>query len=132
MPAWLDKQAIELFHKDNLRLFGGLAGKADQATIESTLARPKQLLAYKPESSLFELAAAYGYGFCRNHCFPDGNKRIALASTDTFLMINGFELVADEAETAGTIIDLAAGLLSENELAEWITANSAPIDDGLI
>ncbi|WP_083775297.1 Fic family protein [Gloeothece citriformis] len=31
------------------------------------------------------MATAYGYGFLKNHCFVDGNKRVALISVYTFL-----------------------------------------------
>ena len=61
----------------------------------------------------------------RSHCFPDGNKRVALAIIDVFLQLNGFELNASEADAASTILALAAGDLTEDELADWITANSA-------
>jgi death on curing protein len=42
------------------------------------------------------LAAAYAYELIKNHCFIDGNKRIALIAAYTFLAINGVELNALE------------------------------------
>jgi death on curing protein len=76
------------------------------------------------------LAAAYGFGLARGHCFPDGNKRVALATMDVFLQLNGYELTAaDSPETVATIRALAAGELTESELGVWITANYKPLDD---
>jgi death-on-curing protein len=71
------------------------------------------------------LAAAYGFALARGHCFPDGNKRVALAIIDVFLRMNGMELTADEPDAVSTIQSLAAGDLTEDQLAEWISANSA-------
>lgn len=100
--------------------------------LAATLARPQHLLAYEPESSLFELAAAYGYGFARNHCFPDGNKRVALASMDIFLMLNGHDLVPDEAEAVAIVNAVAADEFSQADLAEWLEHNSTPLAEGEI
>ncbi len=92
--------------------------------MEANLARPRHLLTYETDSTIPRLAASYGFGFARNHCFPDGNKRIALAAIGVFLADNDFEFIADEVETVVTIRAVAAGELSEAELAAWIEANS--------
>ena len=129
---WLERRDIDLFHGDLLEQFGGLAGPPDEGALEATLARPQQLLNYEPESTVFDLAAAYGYGFARNHCFPDGNKRVALAAMDVFLAINDIDLIPDEAEAVVIVNSLAAGDMSQEELAEWLQANSGPLEEGAI
>ena len=40
-----------------------------------------------------------------------------------FLKLNGFNLVASQPEAYRTMIDLAAGAMSEEEFAAWIQAN---------
>ena len=72
------------------------------------------------------MAASYGFGFARNHCFPDGNKRLALVSIDVILQVNEYELCADEADAVAVIRELASGDISEADLANWITENFAP------
>jgi death-on-curing protein len=129
---WLERRDIDLFHGDLLEKFGGLDGSPDEGAIEATLARPQHLLAYQPESTIFELAAAYGYGFARNHCFPDGNKRVALAAMDVFLMLNGQDLIVDEAEAVVIVETVAAGDLSQEELANWLASNTSPLAEGEI
>ena len=47
------------------------------------------------------------------------DKRIALAIIDVFMQLNGFELIAREEDAVLTIRSLAAGELSETELARW-------------
>ena len=75
------------------------------------------------------LAASYAYGFARNHCFPDGNKRIALASLGIFLMDNSYAFNADEVDAVVTIRAVAAGEMGEEELTAWIEANSDELDE---
>jgi death-on-curing protein len=66
----------------------------------------------------------YGYGLAKNHCFIDGNKRIALAAIALFLRKNGCQLVAPEAEVVETILRLAEGAMDQEQLAAWIAENS--------
>jgi death-on-curing protein len=44
--------------------------------------------------TLNEKAAALGYSLIRNHGFLDGNKRIAHAAMEVFLVMNEFEISA--------------------------------------
>src|SRR5580700_5923265 len=102
----------------------------DEGLLESALARPQNLVAYG-SPSLSELAAAYGFGLAKNHPFLDGNKRIALAAVAVFPDVNGYELVAPQPDTVATILRLAAGELSEAQLAAWIGANIRPFNPGV-
>ena len=107
--------------------FGGLSGLSKEGALAATLARPKHHLDYEPNSSLYDLAAAYGFGFARNHCFTDGNKRIALAAMDIFLSLNGLDLVPDEAEAVVMVNALAAGEASQEDIAKWLESNCAAL-----
>ena len=128
MPVWLDVSDVIYFHRETLDEHGGLPGLPDQGALESTITRPRNPVVYHEEATIFQLAAAYGFGFARNHCFPDGNKRLALISIDVFLQINGHELVAEEADAVLTIQEVASGDLTESDLAAWIAENSIPFD----
>ncbi len=123
-PKWLSKKALLLLQEESLAEFGGAGGLRDEGLLESALARPINLHAYQPNSSLAELAAAYGYGIAKNHAFVDGNKRVAFLSLGVFLSLNGYSLVVNQAEAVETILALAAGELEEAELASWIAKNS--------
>lgn len=104
---------------------GGVTAPAKAESLESALDRPRNLVAYAQISPAIErLAAAYGFGLARDHCFADGNKRIALAAVDAFLQLNGRELTASEPDAVVTIVALAAGQLSEESFAAWIVTNS--------
>jgi death on curing protein len=113
-------------HAKLLAEFGGLPGLPREARLQSALARPQQLFTYgDPAPSTAQLAAAYGFALARNHCFSDGNKRIALAVVDVFLRMNGSSLTASEEDAADTIRRLASGELTEAEFAAWIAASMA-------
>ena len=91
----------------------------DEGLFESALARPRNLAAYgAPDAAA--LAASYAFGLAKNHPFIDGNKRTALVVCEIFLIDNGYELEAGDAELAVLFEDLAAGELSEDELAAWL------------
>ncbi|MGD0201275.1 MAG: type II toxin-antitoxin system death-on-curing family toxin [Bryobacteraceae bacterium] len=122
-PRWIPAPAALAIHAELMAEHGGAAGVRDENVLQATLARPRNLHAYA-RPSLFELAAAYAFGFARNHPFVDGNKRMALAALDVFLRMNRYELAADEPEAASTIWALAEGRVSEAELARWIKRNT--------
>jgi death-on-curing protein len=132
LADWLERRDVDYNYEILMAEHGGLLGLPNEDALAATLARPQQLLAYEPESTLFELAAAYAYGFARNHCFPDGNKRLALAAMDAFLMLNGQDLVPDEAEAVVIINEVAADEFSQEDLAEWLEQNSTPLAEGEI
>jgi len=122
-PIWLRLEAILAAHDEQLAEHGGGAGIRDQGLLESALARPLNVRAYG-ESSLARLAAAYAFGIAKNHPFVDGNKRAALVAAELFLAVNGFDLIADDVEVVKVFLALAAGGVSEEELAAWIDRNS--------
>jgi death on curing protein len=126
-PKWLSRDIVVAIHGELIAEHGGLSGVRDEGLLESALARANNRRAYA-EPSRYELAAAYGFGLAKNHPFLDGNKRIALASIDVFLQLNGFALAASEVETVAVIRDLAAGEIDEDTLARWIEANASPFD----
>lgn len=124
-PAWVPPRAVIAIQAELIAEHGGLAGPPRVNDLEAALARPRHLLVYADAPpTLARLAAAYGFALARGHCFPDGNKRVALAIIDVFLRLNGRELTATEENAASTIQELAAGELTEAALADWIDSNS--------
>ncbi len=121
-PRWLDQRALVLLHAESLAEHGGLWGLRDEAALQSALARPRNVHAYKPSADAAGLAAAYGFGIVRGHPFSDGNKRAGFLAIGLFLELNGFDFDVDEADAVKTILELAAGNLTEKALAEWIRA----------
>lgn len=105
-------------HAEQIAEHGGGEGLRDTGSLDSAMARPMNLVAYgRPDAA--DLAAAYAYGIARNHPFVDGNKRTAAVVSETFLMLNGYELIATDPEVVVAFLALAAGELSEAEVADW-------------
>ena len=127
-PCWLDTRDICAIQNEIIVQSGGDAGILNEGALESTLNKPKNLYCYGDDITLFPLAAAYGYGLVKNHCFIDGNKRIALIAVYTFLSINGIELTASEADAANFFLELAASQENQEEgmsrLVNWLQINS--------
>lgn len=123
-PRWLTRDIVIALHGELIAEHGGPAGLRDRASLESAVARPQQKHHYDPQDIL-GLAAAYAFGLCSNHPFVDGNKRVALASLDVFLRLNGWALMATEVDAVTTILELASGRLSEDGLADWVRKNAA-------
>lgn len=122
-PRWIDKRALLLLHDEDLAEHGGLPGLRDEGMLDSALARPLNLLA-DGEPTMAALAASYAFGIARNHPFADGNKRAALLATGLFLGINGMSFKPDKVEAYKVYFALAAGEVTEAELAAWIERNS--------
>ncbi len=90
----------------------------DAGALESAMARPRNLAVYgDPDAAV--LAAAYAFGIARNHPFVDGNERTAAVVAETFLVLNGYRLDTSDAELVVAFFALAAGDLTEAEMADW-------------
>jgi death on curing protein len=126
-PRWLTKAMVLALQRAQLAEHGGAPGLRDDALLESALGRAEQKLAYEPESDAASLAAAYGFGLARNHAFVDGNKRAAFLAMYVFLALNGYDLDASEPDVVDTIQRLAAGQLTEEQLADWVRARMRPV-----
>ena len=121
--VWVLDEVVLAVHEEQLAEHGGLLGVRDHGAVESALARPRNLVAHEACEDLARLTAAYVYGIARNHGFADGKKRTALVVADLFLMLNGYELVSSPADNVLTILRVADGTPSEEELTLWIREN---------
>lgn len=124
-PRWLTMRDVEGMHGEQLALFGGPSGIRDKGLLESALDRPRNKWAYEG-SDLPDLAAAYAFGISRNHPFVDGNKRTAFAAMMAFLRFNGVRFSPPSVQATAIMLDLAAGLVSEEGLSRWIRDNWPP------
>ena len=123
--TWINKGIVIALHDEQIAEHGGQAGLRDEGLLESALARPVNRATYGGEG-VADLAAAYGYGVALNHPFFDGNKRTALVAMELFLVLNGYELKADDASCLEILLSLAEGSLSEEGLSTWLKNNISP------
>jgi death-on-curing protein len=121
----IDRRALELLHDLSLSEHGGASGLRDEGLLESALARPLNLVAYGTPD-VADLAACYGVGPAKNHPFVDGNKRAAFLAVGLFLSLNGWRLVASQADATLTMLAVAAGQMDETTFAGWLRRHSRP------
>ena len=121
----LNAAVLQAVHLEQLAEHGGAAGTRDEGLFESALARPQNLALYG-DPDVFDLSAAYAVALAKNHPFIDGNKRTAYVAMELFLMLNGFELTADDASATLTMLAVAAGDIDEPTLAQWLRDHNAP------
>lgn len=107
---------------------GGSPGIRDHGLIDSAIAQPKAAFGGQEfYSSLPEKAAALGYSLAMNHAFIDGNKRIAHAAVEAFLLRNKYELAVGVDEQEATILQLASGQLTRQQFEDWIRTHIVAI-----
>ena len=128
-PVWITVAFSEAVHDRQLAEHGGSTGIRDRTLLESALARPQQLFAYGGDEVDFAaLAAAYAFGVARNPPFVDGNKRTAYVICRSFLVLNGWDFTNRREDRYPVFLGLAAGDVTEAELAAWLRERIRPED----
>jgi death on curing protein len=118
--VYLTVAEVLAIHHRQIEDYGGMHGLRDRAALEAAVFR-SQTGYY---NSLAEEAAALMESLAGNHTFLDGNNRIAFDATHTFLLVNGFTLVADPAETYVFMThSIAQGRFRFPVILDWINAH---------
>lgn len=116
-------EILEIYRRV-MELSGGMAGVRDVGALESAVAQPRMTFAGEDlYPTIVDKAAALGFSIIQNHPFIDGNKRTGHATMETFLLLNGHEIVADVSEQVGTILLIASGRMDRHEFAAWLGNN---------
>lgn len=128
-PAWrwIRESSVLAIHEEQIAEHGGLAGVRDLPLLQSALARPQNLAAYA-SPDVADLAASYAVGVARSHAFLDGNKRTAWVVAETFLLKNGYELIARDEDGVTAMLTVADGTMQEQEFAIWLRAYIRPLN----
>ncbi len=112
---------VVALHRALLESSGGAPGIRDLGALESALAQPRASFGGADlHASLPAKAAALGCSLALNHAFVDGNKRVAHAAMEVFLMLNGYEIVAPVDEQEPLMLDLATGHVTREQLTRWV------------
>lgn len=99
----------------------------DVGLLQSSLARPNTTL-YGADAypSLDLKAAALMHSIVTSHPLIDGNKRTAWALMITFVLLNGFEVVAETDDAFDFVLGVATESRDLDSLASWIAAHRVP------
>ncbi len=113
-------QVLELY-RQIITQSGGTFGIRDIGALESSIAQPEMTFNEKDlYPLLIEKAAVLACSLIKNHPFTDGNKRIAHAAMEVFLLMNGYEIIALVDEQEKVFLNLASGKFSRKQLIEWL------------
>jgi death-on-curing protein len=117
-PLFLTLDEVLALHAEQIRLFGGSSGVRDVGLLQSAMGSVEATFGgVFLHETIYEMAAAYLYGICKNHPFLDGNKRTAVGAALVFLDTNGIEVDADEDEFYDLVIGVAEGRVSKSAVA---------------
>lgn len=118
--VFLSVDVVLKIHRRVIEEFGGHPGLRDRGLLESAVAMPQATFGGADlHVGLPEKAAAYYFHLCVNHPFMDGNKRVAVAAAEVFLLINGQELSASDNDVEELTLGVAAGQLSKDHVIEF-------------
>ena len=121
MIRFLPEAVVMAMHDDQIRLYGGAYGVRDMSALDAALHMPQaQFGGEFLHTTIFEMAAAYGFHLCQNHPFLDGNKRAAGMAMFTFLQLNGLEPHASEPDYYAVKMSVASGQMSKEQIADWL------------
>jgi death-on-curing protein len=118
-------------HQALLEQSGGATGIRDLGGLESALAQPRATFgSVDLHPTLAEKAAALGFSLTLNHPFVDGNKPVAHAAMEVFVLLNGQELIGSVDAQERLMLDLADGRITREQLTEWLERHIRPITGG--
>jgi death-on-curing protein len=115
----LSPELVEALH-DAILNPGEFPGRAKDKSLEATLARIDNRLAYGMVADAFDLAAAYAMALARGQFFNDGNNRTAFSALHVCLDLNGTTIPWQTEEVGQIIIRGAQGLVEDGDLADWL------------
>lgn len=113
-------------HERLIEEFGGIPGIRNQGAVEAQLTRADNLIAYKDDPSIYEIATRIGHGLATAHAFVDGNKLIAFTVMAMTLRLNDQTLDVTEEAAYQIMMRLAKGELNADELTDWIEDQFQP------
>lgn len=117
---FLTVKQVKAIHQQQILTFGGSSGILDEGKLESAVYRAQNLSNYNPEATIYDLAAAIGWGIANNHPFVDGNKRTAFVVMAVFLEINGMTITASEVDVVNIMLAVASSQISQEQLSDWL------------
>jgi death-on-curing protein len=130
MIRYLTLIEVLYLHRQVINQSGGSLGVRDLGLLESAVAQPKMTFGGEDlYPTVIDKAAALAFSIIKNHPFVDGNKRTGHAAMETFLILNGLEVVAAIDEQEEMVLMLADGQLKREDLTGWLNQNTAPIEN---
>ncbi|MFN0051374.1 MAG: type II toxin-antitoxin system death-on-curing family toxin [Planctomycetales bacterium] len=124
---FLSVDQVLRIHDRGIAEHGGSPLLRDRGLLESAVSMPMaQFGGEFLHDGIPAMAAAYLYHLCKNHAFADGNKRVAVAAAETFVLLNSCKLVATDAELERLTLGVADGSISKSAATDFFKAHVKP------
>jgi len=123
----LDVDMVVLVHDFILSQEPGLNGNANRGALAGALGRIENRVHYDGLADVFEISGLYAEAIARGHAFSDANKRTALVSALTYLLIEGYEVERTQA-LEEIMVDIAEGKLNYQDLANIFSSLAKKVD----
>lgn len=123
--VFLSVAEVLRIHRRIIADFGGDDVLRDRGLLESAVAMPHAMFdgAFL-HPDLATMAAAYHFHLCANHPFVDGNKRVAVAAAEIFLLANGAALDATDDELEQLTLGVANAVLGKDDVITFFRAHT--------
>ncbi|BAY36725.1 putative death on curing protein [Nostoc sp. NIES-2111] len=121
MIRYLSLIEVLNLHRQIIEQSGGAIGVRDLGSVESAIAQPRMTFGGEDlYPTVIDKAVTLGFSIIMNHPFIDGNKRTGHAAMETFLILNGMEIIATVDEQEQIILMVASGNLKRDAFVEWL------------
>ena len=126
---------VAFLHRASMTRYGtALAGPPEPGCVEGALGNAWSAELYLEETPNRETGLAFAgfvlFYLVRNHCFTDGNKRVAWLSALWILARRGLTVVATTDESDAMLLDAIAGgptITSGADVTRWLADHLAPL-----
>jgi len=125
----LSADLVEIVHNFILENEPGVQG-TNRGALEGALGRIEHKVHYDNLEDVFEIAGMYAEAIARGHAFSDANKRTALVSALTYLLLENF-MVARSPALEEIMVDVAKGRLDYLDVANIFSTLAVPLDEFL-
>lgn len=124
--AFVDVEDVLHLHAAVIHHYGGDQSTAPKpGCVEGSIGSAITASMYVAEEGEPDLLVAVAYllvYLAKNHCFVDGNKRVAWSALLRVLDANGIRIVAKQDEAAKLVNDVASGIVDVNGVLGWLAS----------
>ena len=126
----LTVEEIIAIHKKIVMVTGGSADLRDRGLLESAVhASEASFGEVDVYPTVIEKSARLAYGLITNHAFVDGNKRIGVFAMLMVLRLNDVKITYRQKELTDLGLGVASGVLSYEDILEWIKKRTSDTSD---
>ncbi|MEZ5397757.1 MAG: type II toxin-antitoxin system death-on-curing family toxin [Bryobacterales bacterium] len=121
---WVDFNEVIRLYAMGIDEYGGTPSAPRDGCVEGSLGNAEAAALYHDEEAPdLLLAAAYLLVYlAKNHCFVDGNKRVAWMAAIRVLDLNGIRVIAEQREAAELVNAVASGTVDVRQVHAWLNS----------